>query len=385
MSSRTDFDLVGLALERWKTIVLLTVLGTAAAIIYSFVTPPWYSARLAVVPSQPSRDTAAMSLASRIPSLDIGGADSKRIEAVLTSTSVADEIIDTFKLMEKYGVPHRELARQTLWGHCTTSVDRKSGVVALTCEDTDPKAAFEIASAFGQVGNRVFGRISATSAREEARFLETQVKSARAEVDEASRKLREFQLEHKIVDLPEQSKAVISAMASLKGELLSKQIELSYLSGFSSRSESSVMQLQQQIGIMERKLQQLEAQPYAAAGSGSAGSGSAATGSANFFPGAMNVPDLRFQLEQLMRDQKIKETVFSMMTQRLEMARVDAARDTSAFQILDNPTLPTMKTRPVRRKLAMMGFVVGFAASGPVIGIPLWWRRRKAARAAGSA
>jgi len=54
---------------------------------------------------------------------------------------------------------------------------------------------------FGEVGNRVFGRISASSAREERRFLETQVVKARKDVDEASRKLREFQEKHRVIDL----------------------------------------------------------------------------------------------------------------------------------------------------------------------------------------
>src|SRR5262245_21246662 len=111
-----------------------------------------------------------------------------------------------------------------------------------------------MAAYFGEAGNRVFGTISASSAREERRFLESQVVKARQDVDQASRKLREFQEHNKVIDLPEQSKAVISAMASLQGELVSKQLELSYLNSFSSRTESSVVQLQQQIAIMQAKL-----------------------------------------------------------------------------------------------------------------------------------
>jgi capsule polysaccharide export protein KpsE/RkpR len=376
--STSDIDVVALVIKRWRTLLLFAALGTAAATAYAFITPEWYEARLTVIPAQPSRDAAAMSLSSKLPMLDIGTTDSKRIEAVLTSVSVTDEVIDKFDLVKRYGVPHREQARQTLWGHCSTALDRKSGVVALTCEDTDPKLAMEITASFGEIGNRVFSRVSASSASEEARFLEGQVDKARKDVDDASQKLRDFQEQHRIIDLPEQSKAVISAMASLKGELLSKQLELSYLSSFSASTESNVVQLQQQIAVMEAKLKQLESQTSAAAprpGAGSA-AGSGAKGSADFFPSAMQVPELRFELEQLMRDQKIKETVFSLMTQRYEVAKIDAARDTSTFQILDHPTLPTMKARPVRRKLAMLGFIAGLALAAPWIGFPIWWRRR---------
>src|SRR5262249_23687795 len=155
-----------------------------------------------------------------------------------TSTSVTDEVIEKFRLDARYATAHREQTRIALWSHCSTNIDRKSGVVALTCEDRDPKLAMEMTTYFGEAGNRAFIRVSGSSAREEERFLETQVAKTRRDVDEASRKLREFQERHKIIDLSEQSKAVISAMASIKGELMSKQLELSYLSGFSAPTEA---------------------------------------------------------------------------------------------------------------------------------------------------
>lgn len=365
-------DLLGSLLQRWKLLIACALLGAAGGVAYALLAPEWYAATLTVVPSQRSQDSAAMSLAAKLPvGLDSFSTDVQRIQAVLTSTSVADEVIDKFDLQARYGQSYREHTRQALWEHCGSSVDRKSGLVSLTCEDKEPQRAKEMAESFGEVGNRVFGRVTSSSAREERRFLETQVLKARKDVDDSSRKLREFQEAHKVVDLPEQSKAVISAMASIKGELISKQLELSYLASFSARTEASVVQLQQQISIMESKLAQLEAQQAPAA----AGSGA---GSSSFFPGAMNVPELRFQLEQLMREQKIQETVFSLMTQRFEMAKVDEARDTSTFQILDHPTLPTFRSRPNRRKVVGLGIAGGLAVGCALILVPLWWRRRTA-------
>lgn len=359
-----------LVLRRWRVAAVCVVLGVSAAIAYSFVATPWYEARLAVVPSQRSQESAALSLVAKIPGLDTVSVDSKRIEAVLTSYSVSDEVITKFKLEERYGTSYRERARESLWTHCSTNVDRKSGVVTLTCEDTDPDVAMGIVGYFGEVGNRVFNRISASAAKEEERFLETQLVQARTDVDEASKALRDFQEKHKIIDLPEQSKAVISAMASIEGDLVSKQLELSYLSGFSGRGESSVVQLQQQIAVMEQKLKDLEGGPAPAAAAGS--------GSGNVFPGVLSVPELRFELEQLMRDQKIKETAFLLMTQRYELARVESARDTSSFQILDQPTKPMVRSRPKRRKLAMLGMLAGLAVAGVWIVGPIWVRRLRA-------
>jgi tyrosine-protein kinase Etk/Wzc len=372
-----ELDLLDLFVRRWRRFVVSLILGVSSGLAYGLLAPKWYAATLTVVPSQRAQD-AASSLAARLPS--IGGLDAglttdvQRIQAVLTSNSVTDEVITRFSLGARYDTEFLEHTRKALWEHCWTRADRKSGVVSLTCEDQDPKHAMLIAMYFGEVGNKVFGRVSASSAREERRFLETQVAKARKDVEDSSMKLRGFQEKHKIVDLPEQSKAVISAMASIKGELISKQLELSYLSSFSGRTEPRVVQLQQQIGVMESKLAQLEAQRQA-----EPSSEAGAKSTSSFFPNAMNVPELRFDLEQLIREQKIAETVFFLTTQRYEMAKVDEARDTSTFQILDYPTVPTYKSRPSRSKFVVLGFLAGLFVAAASIVVPAWWRRRSAA------
>jgi tyrosine-protein kinase Etk/Wzc len=381
------FDPIATLLRRWRVILAFTVLGAIAGLAYGLLAPKWYSSTLTVVPSQRSQD-AASSIAAKLPA--IGGLDSgvvtdvQRIRAVLTSNSVADAVIAKFNLKEHYDADHLEEARKNLWEHCGVSADRKSGVVSLSCEDKDPKTAQAMAAYFGEVGNSVFGRISSSSAREERRFLEEQVKNSRQAVDEASRKLREFQESYKIVDLPEQSKAVISAMASIKGELISKQLELSYLRSFSSSAESNVVQLQQQIAVMEQKLAQLEkAKGFEPASGSASGSGAASAQPKNdkgtFFPGAMNVPELRFELESLLREQKIQETVFFLTMQRYEMAKVDEARDTSTFQILDVPTVPTYKSRPRRSRVLMLGVLGGLVAGAAFLLVPAFVRRRRSA------
>lgn len=375
-----SIDTAGVLLRRWPTLAVFGVLGVAVAAAYAFLAPEWYTATLTVVPSQRSVETAAASLAAKLPgALDLVSTDIQRIQGVLNSTSVADEVIDKFHLQERYGERYREHTRRDLSEHCGATVDRKSGFVSLTCEDKVPEQAKAMAEYFGEVGNRAFGRVMTSSAHEERRFLEAQMVKARHDVDESSRKLREFQEAHKIIDLPEQSKAVISAMASIEGSLISKQIELSYVSSFSARTEASVLQLEKQIAIMESKLEQLEDAQHSvvAAGSGS----SMAAGSASFFPGAMNVPELRFELEQLLREQKIQETVFLLMTQRYELAKVDEARDTSTFQILDHPTLPTYRSRPRRMTIVVYGGAAGFALACAWILGPVWWRRRSLAGA----
>lgn len=359
-----------------------TLLGALLAGAVGFCLPKWYQSQLAVVPVAGSKMPSALAsvaaaaggLGELAAELGGGGSDANRIEAVLKSRTVSDAVINKFHLQARYRERHLENARRALWHHCHVRIDKKPGVVSLTCEDRDPALAQAITAYFGEVGNQTFVRVSASSAAAERKFLEKRVGQARRDVDGASARLRQFQEAHKVIDLGEQSKAVVSAMANLKGELMSKQIELSYLNSFSAPDEASSVQLRQQVAILERKLKTLEEAPGMAGVAPTAKSARRQPPNGDgIFPTALSVPKLRFELEQLMREQKIQETVFLLLTQRFEMAKINEARDTPAFQILDDPVVPTIKSRPKRSLYVLGGAFFGFLAG---LGLLLWPRYR---------
>src|SRR5262249_39894652 len=141
MTEREPIDVVGMLLRKWRTLAVTAIVGTGAGLTYGLLAPEWFQATLTVVPSQRTPDAAA-AMGLKLPAGGgFGGqsTDVQRIHAVLTSTSVADEVIAKFDLQDRYGEPHIEHARAKLWEHCGTSVDLKAGVVTLACEDKDPE------------------------------------------------------------------------------------------------------------------------------------------------------------------------------------------------------------------------------------------------------
>ena len=350
------------------------VVGALAGLLlcggYAFLAPKWYEAEISVVPGTPAKSPgglAAAALSLDLP-LDLGSSDVERIQTVMKSRTVTDAMIEKFDLKERYRKTYIEDARTELWKHCLTKVDKKANVVSITCEDKDPKIAQAMTAYFGVIGNKILRRVSASSAAEERRFLEQRVEEARRELGVTSQRVREFEEKHNIVDLPEQSRAVVSAISSLRGELLSKQLELDYLHGFSSSDEATASQLRRQVGVMESKMRTLEdvpAEPKPADGHEPAVAtkkNSASKAPGGIFPVAMTVPKLRAELTQLYRDQKIQETLFLMLMERFETARVNEARDTSAFQVLDEPVVPTHHSSPKRGAIVVAGFFLGLFA-----------------------
>lgn len=353
-----------------RTISLVTLLFGGAGALYAFLSPKWFQAEISVVGTSAQKGAAA-GLAGALTDLPIdlnlGNSDAERIQAILRSRSVTDAVIEKFGLLRRYDEPYIEAARVALWHHCSTKLDKKPGVVTVACEDKDPHTAEQMAEFFGEFGNTVFRRVSTSSAHEERVFLEQRVVDAKKDVEAASQQLREFEEQNKLIDLSEQSKAVVSAIASLQGDLLSKQMQLSYLNTFSAPDEATAAQVRQQISLVESKLKSLEERgasptPMATTNAARTPAKRAAT-DPGIFPVASSVPQLRYQLMGLYRQQKIQETLFLLLTQRFEMAKVNEARDTSAFQIVDHAALPQHKSRPKRLQIIveclMLGLLLG--------------------------
>jgi len=358
-----------------------TCAGLLLAIVYVLAAPNWYQSTLTVVPATQSKGVSlgaqlAGSLGADLP-IDLGNnADVERIAAVFQSTSVTDAVINKFDLRDRYDRKYIEHARNDLWSHCYSRIDRKARLVALTCEDKNPKFVKTMLEFFGDYGNQVFRRVSTTSASEEVRFLEQRVAEMRREADDSARRLRDFEERYKVVDLESQSKAVVSAMASLRSQEISKELQLSYLNSFSARDESTAVQLRQQLSVMNAKFRALEepaAKGLSAVGVSSENRNEQKIAN-NIFPPALAVPGLRFELEQLLRDRKLREADLLLLMQRLEMAKVNEARDTSAFQILDPPPLPTYKSRPRRAVALASGLMFGLLVGSVLVFGRSWMR-----------
>src|SRR5262249_6519287 len=209
-------------------------IGLIGATIYIVFAAPWYQSTLTVMPTTPSRPgfgaQLAGALGAAIDVQELGmNVDIERIGAVFESTSVTDAVINKFDLRKRYGERYIEQTRDRLWSHCSVRTDRRARLVSLSCEDKDPKFVQSLLEYFGTYGNEVFRRVTASSATEEARFLEKRVAEMRTEADESAARLRAFEERYKIVDLETQSKAVVSAMASLRSQEISKDLQLSYL------------------------------------------------------------------------------------------------------------------------------------------------------------
>ncbi|WP_242344760.1 GumC domain-containing protein [Anaeromyxobacter terrae] len=362
-----------------KRIALTTLACLILATAYGLFAPKWYRSVLTVVPARPQRGGSISSLlGGELAGLAAGfdtsmaGSDAPRIAAVLESIAVSDAVIQRFDLRTRYRAGSQESARDALWRHCAVRALPKPNLVQLTCEDKEPRFVQRMLEFFAEYGNAVFRSVSVSSASEEVRFLEKRVADLRQQASDASARMREFQERHRIVDLETQSRAVVSALAALNSQLITKQLELDYARTFSTRDESTTQQLESQLSLLTEKLRDLE-EPAAPLTSTAQTQGRKGKGrSSGMFPAALEVPKLRAEFEALYRDRKVSETTLVFALERLESARANEAREVSTFLVLDPPTLPTRHSRP--RLLQAVGLLTGLALAGSLF-FEWWWNK----------
>ncbi|WDT80236.1 MAG: hypothetical protein MPW14_00020 [Candidatus Manganitrophus sp.] len=65
------------------------------------------------------------------------------------------------------------------------------------------------------------------------------------------------------------------------------------------------------------------------------------------------MPDLALQYARLLRDVKVQETLYGLLVQQYEMARIQEAKDSPTVQILDIAKVPGKKSKPKRLSIVL--------------------------------
>jgi uncharacterized protein involved in exopolysaccharide biosynthesis len=272
---------------------------------------------------------------------------------VLGSQTVQDRLIKEFNLQHVYRESKIEDARKDLEEHTEVSEDRKSGIITIGVTDRDPKRAAAIAQAYVDELDRLVAQVSTSSARRERIFLEERLKTVKAEMDTAAKNFSNFASKNTAIDIPAQGRAMVQAAANLQGRLIAAQAELSGLQQIYTRNNVRVRAAEASVNELQQKLNEL--------------GGGEAQGNANegdvLYPSIRKLPILGVTYADLFLQTKIQETVFELLTQQYEIAKVQEAKEIPSVKVLDVAQVPTKKAFPPRMLVAILGTMLGLAAA----------------------
>jgi uncharacterized protein involved in exopolysaccharide biosynthesis len=272
---------------------------------------------------------------------------------IVASQTVQDRVIRDFDLQRVYWDSKIEDARKDLAEHTDVSEDRKSGIITIGVTDRDPRRAAGMAHAYVDELDRLVAQVSTSSARRERIFLEERLKTVKSELDTTAKNFSNFASKNTAIDIPAQGKAMVEAAANLQGRLIAAQAELSGLQQIYTNTNVRVRAAEARVNELQKKLTEL--------GAGDPGGNSTEEGA--LYPSIRRLPVLGVTYADLFLQTKIQATVFELLTQQYETAKVQEAKEIPSVKVLDPAVLPTKKSFPPRLLLTTLGTLLGLAAA----------------------
>lgn len=290
---------------------------------------------------------------------------------MLQGPTIQDDVIKKFDLLKEYKVRYWQDARLLLSKHTEIKEDRKSGVISITVTDHDPQRAQQLAEGYVEALNGLVSQVSTSSARRERQFLEQRLKTVKQNLDAAAGQFSEYSSKSGTLDLPSQSRAMLESEATLEGQLVAAQSELE---GFEQIYTDSNIRVRTLRGKIAGLKQQIEAMSGNKADLNADDSGIAGD-----LPSIRKLPLVGVEWANLYREAKIQETVYELLTQEYEFAKVQEAKEIPTVNVLDPPLFPEKKSFPPRTMIVIVGtFFSFFLASTAIIALETWRRSQSA-------
>jgi len=253
--------------ERRRLLFRIATVSLLLSLLIAFTLPKRYKSSTQIMPpSSPSVGTAMLGLLagrtlggmSGLGSLAgslLGGNNSTALFVdLLRSGTVVGRLIDRFHLQAAYHKRYRVDTAKYLARHTTIADDKKSGVITITVEDTDPRRARDLAQGYLDELNLLLNRTSTSSAHQERVFIEKRLQKVKVDLEQAQQRMSEFSSTHATIDIKEQTRAMVDAASKLQAQMILEQANLDSLRQMYGDSNVRVRAIQARIGAQPGRL-----------------------------------------------------------------------------------------------------------------------------------
>jgi len=357
---RYDEDEINL-LDYWRVIWkykwmigILCITSFLATLVFSFRSPKIYVSTATILRPQQTGGGGLLSALGRraiqqIPSFPSFTPNRNIFLSVLKSRTLARKMVDHYNLMDYYRASHLERAVDSLSG-ATRISESDTGIIEIKVRDKDPKIAADIANGYVNQLDRFISESGIGAVNRQRRFISDRIKETQKNLAEAEVNLQHFQENNRTIVMSAQTSQAMAVAARLKGEIISSEIKLEVMGIFATDSNPEVIRLGRQIAELKHQLAQAQ---YGAGLDLPAVTDNPGHSKKEIYLSASRIPKVSLDMTRLTRDIKVHETVYTMLTQQLEQAKIAEAKDMPMVQVLDRavPALHHFKPKPRRNAL----------------------------------
>ena len=341
-------------LKRRKMIIMVTLFAIVLSIAYSLLKPDIYTATARILPPQESDTGLPGSLSQTggifgglAGSLMGGGSAADVYVGILQSRSVADRLVKKFNLKELYQQQFLDATREKLAARTNINISSETYLLTISVEDEDPQRAAHMANTYVDALDQINRTINITEGHRKSEFLEKRLKAVRSDLLMAESNLKAFQEKNKLVAIDAQARVAIEGAAKLNGEIIAAQTELKVLKQFGTERQNEAVMLKAKIAELEHQLARIE-------------TGNPTEEKDSVYISFKALPALGMELTRLMREAKLQEEVFKLITTQYELAEIEEAKDVNTIQVLDTAIPPDTKSGPNRILIVLLSALGSF-------------------------
>ncbi len=334
--------IVALFAAEWRTGLLVAVVAFVIALVMIERIPAQYEATAVILPRE-SEGSGGSDLAA----LFTGVRPSNNYLSLLVSRSLRDDVVRRVNLLGYFGTTSLEAARGQLLG-MTKLIP--ADTITILVRDKDAAMAAKIANAYVGALESLQESMTTAQADVQRRFFEQQLQREKDALVAAEMDLQKTQLGSGIVQVDTQTQIGLSAIASVRAQITTMQVQLAALLQGSTEQNPEVQRLRSEIGQLQTQERQMES-----------GSGGTAAGAAS---PAGRMPKVNLEYERKLREVKYHEALVSSLANHFETLRMSQGTSNSTFEVIDPAIVPEMPTWPPRRL-----FLEGAAAASLLLGV----------------
>jgi tyrosine-protein kinase Etk/Wzc len=347
VSKRGELDLFLLALlikRKSRRTMVTAVAGLIFVVVLLLFTKPRFSATAALLVPLPSGSASSMALKLAMGGLDLaGGGTSEVYEDILESRTVADRLIEQYRLKDVYKTKYL-LATEKELASRTKIVTSKEGLVRVTVQDEDPKRAADLANSYLTELDRMNEGLAITSAGQQRLYFEREMVKEKDALADAEVELKKTQEATGILSPLTQVAGNLGAIEQVRAQLRVRQVQLGALLQGATSENPNVIRLQAEISGLESQLQAMQS-----------GAGS---GMATGIP-TSKTPERALEYIRKEREVKFHEAVFALLAKQYELAKQEEAKTVSMIEVLDSAIVPERKSWPPKTVFCLLGLVGG--------------------------
>ena len=336
--------------------VTLAAAGIGAAVV--MLLPVSYTAEAVILPPQPDQPAQSMLMGSLsgLSSLGLlGGAGGSALfrnpgelyVGLLKSRTVADVLIAQFKLKGLYRRKTMVDTRKRLASR-TTIETGKDLLIHVRVEDAEPARAAAMANAYVDELHRQNSRLALTTAGQRRLFFEERVRKEKDALADAEAALKNMQQESGLVYPAGQSEALLRSIAQLRAEISSREVQAQAMRLYAAPENPQLRANQEETSALHAQLDKLE---------------KTGEGAGDPLIPARRIPEAALEYLRKARDLKYHETLFELLSQQAEAARLDEARQSPVVQVVDRAEPPDKKSWPPRTFFVMLATALAAIAA----------------------